>query len=85
MPNVRVSYIPWTWDAPAGYWRSVAQSHNRFFVESFIDELSHESNEDPLASGRDSYTNTHGILTFCRKLLHRPIGENPWHQGAAVA
>ena len=34
---------------PAGYWRSVAQSHNCFFVESFIDELSHASNEDPLA------------------------------------
>ena len=48
-PNVRVSYIPWTWDVPAGYWRSVAQSHNCFFVESFIDELSHASNEDPLA------------------------------------
>ena len=48
-PNVRVTYIPWTWDVPAGYWRSVAQSHNCFFVESFIDELSHASNEDPLA------------------------------------
>jgi isoquinoline 1-oxidoreductase beta subunit len=45
---MRVTYVPQTWDVPAGYWRSVGQSHGCFFVESFIDELAHANNEDPL-------------------------------------
>ena len=31
-----------------GYWRSVAHSYTAFAVESFIDELAHASNADPL-------------------------------------
>jgi len=49
VPNMRVTYIPRTWDVPAGYWRSVGQSHGCFFAESFIDELAYTRNEDPLA------------------------------------
>jgi isoquinoline 1-oxidoreductase beta subunit len=48
VPNMRVTYVPWTSDVPAGYWRSVAQSYSCFFVESFIDELAHTVNTDPL-------------------------------------
>lgn len=33
---------------PVGYWRSVGYSHNGFVVESFIDELAHHQNADPL-------------------------------------
>lgn len=32
-----------------GYWRSVAHSYTAFAVESFIDELAHQNNRDPLA------------------------------------
>jgi isoquinoline 1-oxidoreductase beta subunit len=32
-----------------GAWRSVAHSEHGFFTESFIDELAHAANEDPLA------------------------------------
>jgi len=34
---------------PIGYWRSVGHSFNAFFAESFIDELAHSANQDPLA------------------------------------
>ena len=34
---------------PVGYWRSVGHSHNAFFSESFIDELAHETRQDPVA------------------------------------
>ncbi|MEI7889209.1 MAG: molybdopterin cofactor-binding domain-containing protein [Actinomycetes bacterium] len=34
---------------PLGFWRSVGQSYNVFFLESFIDELAHAASADPLA------------------------------------
>jgi isoquinoline 1-oxidoreductase beta subunit len=57
VPNMRVTYTPWAWDVPVGYWRSVGQSHGCFFAESFIDELAHASNEGP--------------LEFRKRLLHQ--------------
>jgi len=32
-----------------GYWRSVSNALNAFAIESFVDELAHESDKDPLA------------------------------------
>jgi isoquinoline 1-oxidoreductase beta subunit len=57
LANMRVTYVPQSWDVPVGYWRSVGSSHGCFFVESFIDELAHANHEDPLA--------------FRRRLLHK--------------
>lgn len=37
---------------PVGYWRSVAASQNCFAFESFIDELAHAANSDPLSYRR---------------------------------
>lgn len=34
---------------PVGFWRSVGNSFNGFFQESFIDEVAHNSGKDPLA------------------------------------
>ncbi len=34
---------------PIGFWRSVGNSHNGFFMESFIDEMAHAAAADPLA------------------------------------
>jgi isoquinoline 1-oxidoreductase beta subunit len=33
---------------PVAYWRSVGGSQNSFYLESFIDELAHAANKDPL-------------------------------------
>ena len=33
---------------PIGFWRSVGNSYNGFFQESFIDEVAHNSGKDPL-------------------------------------
>lgn len=32
---------------PIGFWRSVGQSHNSFFIESAIDEAAHAAKQDP--------------------------------------
>jgi isoquinoline 1-oxidoreductase subunit beta len=44
---------------PVGYWRSVGHSHNAFFSESFIDELAHATQTDPLAFRRQHLTGAH--------------------------
>jgi isoquinoline 1-oxidoreductase subunit beta len=44
---------------PVGFWRSVGHSHNAFFSESFIDELAHATQTDPLAFRRQHLTGEH--------------------------
>ena len=45
--------VEWTLDTtahvPLGFWRSVGNSYNVFFLESFIDELAVAAGKDPLA------------------------------------
>ena len=38
---------------PTGFWRGVGPNNNVFAIESFIDELAHHSNKDPVAFRRD--------------------------------
>jgi isoquinoline 1-oxidoreductase beta subunit len=45
----RVDYVYVPSHAPVGYWRSVGDSVNAFFKESFIDELAHAAGRDPVA------------------------------------
>jgi isoquinoline 1-oxidoreductase beta subunit len=48
IPNLSVKYIQIDTPVPVGFWRSVGSSHNAFTVESFVDELAHAANKDPL-------------------------------------
>ena len=45
--------VEWVYDTtahvPVGFWRSVGQSYNTFFLESFVDELALAAKQDPLA------------------------------------
>jgi len=45
----RIAHVATRSGVPIGFWRSVGHSHNAFFSESFIDELAHESKQDPVA------------------------------------
>lgn len=48
IPNYRTrGYLTWM-DIPVGSWRSVGNSFNGFFTESFIDEMAHAAGRDPL-------------------------------------
>ncbi|MBA4324886.1 MAG: isoquinoline 1-oxidoreductase [Rhodobacter sp.] len=44
---------------PLGFWRSVGNSMNAFFLESFIDELAHAAKADPLAFRLELMRDTH--------------------------
>ena len=47
-PNFRVSYIDHEHEIPIGSWRAPDANWNGFVTESFMDELAHAANRDPL-------------------------------------
>jgi len=47
-PNQRIAHVIAPTPVALGYWRSVGHSHNAFFKESFVDELAHAANKDPV-------------------------------------
>jgi isoquinoline 1-oxidoreductase beta subunit len=49
VPNQAISAVHVKTHVPTGAWRSVEASWHGFFVESFIDELAHAANKDPVA------------------------------------
>ena len=46
--NQHMAHVATHSGVPVGFWRSVGHSHNAFFSEGFIDELAHETKQDPL-------------------------------------
>jgi isoquinoline 1-oxidoreductase beta subunit len=49
IPNLRVSYIDHQHGIPIGSWRAPQANWNTFVTESFIDELAHAAQADPVA------------------------------------
>ncbi|HVH83345.1 MAG TPA: molybdopterin cofactor-binding domain-containing protein, partial [Steroidobacteraceae bacterium] len=49
VPNRRFEYVMRHEAVPVGFWRSVGNSQNAFFAESFIDEMAHAAKQDPVA------------------------------------
>jgi isoquinoline 1-oxidoreductase beta subunit len=48
VPNQAYGMVKVADSVPTGAWRSVQSSWHCFFVESFVDELAHQANRDPL-------------------------------------
>ena len=48
VPSIKVDYIWVNKPIPVRPWRNPSGSHNGFAVESFMDELAHEANQDPV-------------------------------------
>ncbi len=57
--NIRVRGFAADLALPVGSWRSVGNSQNAFFWESFIDELAHEAGADPLTFRLDHIRPAH--------------------------
>ena len=47
IPNIFVDYQLTETGIPVGFWRSVGDSQNGFFVESFMDEVAAAAKKDP--------------------------------------
>jgi isoquinoline 1-oxidoreductase beta subunit len=56
-PNARIGHEIVDLPVPIGYWRSVGNSHQAFFKESFIDEAAAAVGQDPLAFRRSLLKN----------------------------
>lgn len=59
LPNYRYDGHVAELNVPLGFWRSVGNSMNAFFLESFIDELAHAAKADPLQFRLDLMRDTH--------------------------
>jgi isoquinoline 1-oxidoreductase subunit beta len=57
IPNVHVAYGRAELAVPVGYWRAVGPSQNTFFLESFVDEMAHAANRDPVEFRRELLSN----------------------------
>ncbi len=49
IPNLAVDHYPVALDLPVGRWRGNADSYACFFTESFIDELAHDAQIEPMS------------------------------------
>ena len=47
LPSFRVRHAQIDESVPLGFWRSVGNSYNAFFVETFVDELAAKKQDDP--------------------------------------
>jgi len=55
VPNVRLEYFHNAIGVPRGSWRAPAHTANAFVIQSFIDEIAHETGQDPLQLRIDLY------------------------------
>ena len=53
IPNVHVDYVMKQHAVPVGWWRSVGNSQNAFFFESFLDEVARLAGRDPYELRRE--------------------------------
>jgi isoquinoline 1-oxidoreductase beta subunit len=47
VPDYRADYVLRTLHVPVGFWRSVNHSQNAYFREHFLDQVAHETGQDP--------------------------------------
>jgi isoquinoline 1-oxidoreductase beta subunit len=80
VPNLRLEYFHNTIGIPRGSWRAPAHTANAFVIQSFIDEIAHETGQDPLQLRIDLYGgereldySNHGGPTFNPGRLTRLI------------
>lgn len=68
---------------PITWWRSVGYSHNGFAVETFMDELAHESGEDPYQFRRRLLTSEPRYLAVLDRAARLADWAEPAPQGRA--
>jgi isoquinoline 1-oxidoreductase beta subunit len=76
---------------PPGFWRGVNLNHNAIYLESFIDEIAHATQQDPLALRRKLLADSPRNLAVLNAVAERAgwgtpapkVGGLPVHRGLA--
>ncbi|WP_170758817.1 xanthine dehydrogenase family protein molybdopterin-binding subunit [Ruegeria lacuscaerulensis] len=88
VPNYRISGHIADLDIPVGFWRSVGNSHNGFFHETFMDEMAHAAGRDPLDFRLELMKNEHAPSAGCLEAVREMsgwTGQTPDGVGRGVA
>src|SRR5210317_1459352 len=72
--NLRLEYFHNAIGLPRGSWRAPAHTANAFVIQSFIDEIAHETGQDPLALRLDLYGEE-------REIPYANHGADTWNPG----
>ncbi len=78
-PNLLIDHAMRNPNVPVGFWRGVNLNQNTIYVESFIDEIAHATNQDALALRRKLLVNTPKALA----VLNAVADKGGWGKPAA--
>ncbi len=79
IPNLLIDHAIRNPNVPVGFWRGVNLNQNAIYVECFIDEIAHETQQDPLALRRKLLTNMPKALA----VLNAVADKSGWGKPAA--
>ncbi len=79
IPNLLIDHAIRNPNVPVGFWRGVNLNQNTIYVESFIDEIAHETKQDPLALRRKLLANMPKALA----VLNAVADKGAWGKPAA--
>ncbi|MEX0305990.1 MAG: molybdopterin cofactor-binding domain-containing protein [Ruegeria sp.] len=88
VPNYRMSGHVADLAVPVGFWRSVGNSHNGFFHETFLDEMALAAGRDPLEFRLELATTEHAPTAGCLQAVKEMsgwTGKTPDGVGRGVA
>ncbi len=71
IPNLLIDHAMRNPHVPAGFWRGVNLNQNTVYVESFIDEIAHATQKDPLALRRQLLANSPKFLAVLDAVAER--------------
>jgi isoquinoline 1-oxidoreductase subunit beta len=79
IPNLLIEHAIRNPNVPVGFWRGVNLNQNAIYVECFLDEIAHETKQDPLALRRKLLTNMPKALA----VLNAVADKGGWGKPAA--
>ena len=71
IPNLLIDHAMRNPSTPVGFWRGVNLNQNTIYVESFIDEIAHQTKQDPLALRRKLLANSPKHLAVLNAVAER--------------
>lgn len=80
-PNLLIDHAMRNPHVPAGFWRGVNLNHNAIYLESFIDEIAHATQQDPLALRRKLMANHPKHLGVLNAVAERVGWDTPAPKG----